>query len=196
MREALLRLQDEHLIDILRNSGTYVTRIDLETVFEGQLVREALEVKIVGLAATRMNAEAERRLDANFAQQRRCAAAKDFENFYACDEAMHALICEIGSSMRLWRIIHSAKAQLDRVRRLAIPMTSHLEVVIAEHDDIMTGLKLRDPDLATAAMERHVRRVFDDLRRLIAEHKEFFSADSKGLLDSHATSSRAPRKRN
>ncbi|MHA1158685.1 MAG: GntR family transcriptional regulator, partial [Alphaproteobacteria bacterium] len=184
LREALLRLQDENLIKIVPNSGTYVTRINLETVFEGQLVREALEMKVVRLAATRMSSGAEQKLDANMFQQRQLAEAKDFEKFYTHDEAMHALICEIGASIRIWRIIHSAKAQLDRVRRLAIPMPSHLQVILKEHDAIVTGLKLRDPDLAASAMNTHVRRVFDDLRGLIVEHKEFFSADSKGLLES------------
>jgi DNA-binding GntR family transcriptional regulator len=193
LREALLRLQEENLIKIVPNSATYVCRIDLETVFEGQLVREALEMKVIRLAAARMSAEAERKLDVNMYQQKQLAGALDYEGFYAMDEEFHALLCDIGASPRIWRIIHSAKAQLDRVRRLAMPMPSHLDIVLSEHEAVVAGLKLRDPDRAAAAMEVHLGQVSDTIRQLIAERKDLFSVGATGLLDSYAQAARSAR---
>ena len=192
LREALLKLQDESLVRIVPNSGTYITRINLETVFEGQLVRHALEMRLVRLAAMRMTPEAERNLDFNMYQQRRLAADYDYKGFYELDEAFHALIAEIGSSVRVWRIVHSAKAQLDRVRRLAFPLESHLTIVLSEHEAIVEGLKLRDPERAAAAMHGHLDRVFETVRTLLVEQKDLFAADAEITLENYSNWIREP----
>ena len=186
LREAILQLQAENLVTVFPNSGTYVSRIDLQSVFDGQLVRDALEMRVVRLAASRMTPQFERALDFNLHQQRRYAADRDDDAFYATDEAFHAMICEFGASSHIWRIVNGAKAQLDRVRRLSFPLPSHLDVVLAEHTAIVDGLKLRDPDAAAAAMTLHLDRVFALIRHHIVERRDDFAADAGEVLDGYA----------
>lgn len=183
LREAILQLQAENLVTILPNSGTYVSRIDLQNVFDGQLVRDALEMKVVRLAAARMSPVFERQLDFNMHQQKRLAAELDYDGFYELDEAFHSMICEFGASMHIWKIVNGAKAQLDRVRRLAFPAPNHLDIVYFEHSGIVDGLKLRDPDAAAAAMKIHLDRIFETMRRLIIERRDYFAADAKDALE-------------
>lgn len=188
LREALLRLSNEHLVTVVPNSGTYVSKIDLQTVFDGQLVRDALEMKVVRLAAQRMTPVFERQLDFNMHQQRRLAALRDYDEFYELDEAFHSMICEFGASPRIWRIVNEAKAQLDRVRRLAFPAPNHLDIVLGEHMAIVDGLKMRDPDAAAAGMKVHLDRVFLTIRRLMIEQRDYFASDASELLDAYAGS--------
>ena len=185
LREAILQLQAENLVSVVPNSGTYVSRIDLQSVFDGQLVRDALELKVVQLAANRMTPQFERALDFNMHQQRRMAADLDYDGFYALDEAFHTMICEFGASAHIWKIINGAKAQLDRVRRLSFPLPSHLDVVLHEHEAVVDGLKLRDPEAATAAMKVHLDRVFTMIRRHIVERRDYFAADAGDVLDGY-----------
>jgi DNA-binding GntR family transcriptional regulator len=186
LREAILQLQSENLVTVMPNSGTYVSRIDLQSVFDGQLIREALEMKLVRLAATRMSPIFERQLDFNMHQQRRLAMELDYDGFYELDEAFHSMICEFGASIRIWRIVNGAKAQLDRVRRLAFPVPTHLEAVLREHSAIVDGLKLRDPESAAAAMKIHLERVFETIRRLITERRDYFASDANDILNQHS----------
>jgi DNA-binding GntR family transcriptional regulator len=185
LREAILQLQVENLVSVVPNSGTYVSRIDLQSVFDGQLVRDALELKVVRLAASRMTPQFERALDFNMHQQKRMAQDLDYDGFYELDEAFHSMICEFGASAHIWKIINGAKAQLDRVRRLSFPLPSHLEVVLNEHIAVVDGLKLRDPDAAAAAMQVHLDRVFTVIRRHIVERRDYFSADAAAVLDGY-----------
>lgn len=189
LREAILQLQVENLVSVVPNSGTYVSRIDLQSVFDGQLVRDALELKVVRLAATRMTPQFERALDFNLHQQRRMAQDLDHDGFYELDEAFHAMICEFGASARIWKIINGAKAQLDRVRRLSYPVPSHLEMVLHEHTVIADSLKQRDPESAAAAMQVHIDRVFSMIRRLMVERREYFASDAGDVLDRYAGAS-------
>jgi DNA-binding GntR family transcriptional regulator len=184
LREAILQLSVENLVLIVPNSGTFVTRINLQDVFDGQLVRDALEMKVVRLAAQKMNQVFERKLDFNLHQQRRLAADLEFDQFYELDEEFHSMICEFGSSARIWKIVNGAKAQLDRVRRLAFPAPSHLSVVLGEHTAIVNALKARDPDEAARGMKVHLDRVFDSIRRLIVDQADYFAAFSRAELDS------------
>ena len=185
LREAILQLQSENLVSVIPNSGTYVSKIDLQSVFDGQLVRDALELKVVRLAASRMTPQFERSLDFNLNQQKRMAADLDYDGFYELDEAFHTMICEFGASAHIWKIINGAKAQLDRVRRLSFPLPSHLEVVLNEHMAVVDGLKLRDPDSAEAAMKTHIDRVFTMIRRHIVERRDYFAADAGEVLDGY-----------
>ncbi len=185
LREAILQLQSENLVSVVPNSGTYVSKIDLQSVFDGQLVREALELKVVRLAASRMTSQFERALDFNLHQQKRMAADFDYDEFYLLDEAFHAMICEFGASAYIWKIINGAKAQLDRVRRMSYPLVSHLDLVLNEHVAVVDGLKQREPEIAAEAMKVHVDRVFTVIRRLIVERRDYFAADAGELLDGY-----------
>jgi GntR family transcriptional regulator, rspAB operon transcriptional repressor len=185
LREAILQLQSENLVSVIPNSGTYVSKIDLQSVFDGQLVRDALELKVVRLAAARMTPQFERALDFNMHQQKRMAADVDYDEFYILDEAFHAMICEFGASAYIWKIINGAKAQLDRVRRMSYPLVSHLDVVLGEHMAVVDGLKQRDPEAATQAMKVHIDRVFTMIRRLIVERRDYFATDAGEVLDGY-----------
>jgi DNA-binding GntR family transcriptional regulator len=187
LREAILQLHAQNLVSVVPNSGTYVSKIDLQSVFDGQLVRDALEMKVVHLAATRMNSKFERALDFNIHQQKRMAQDQDFDGFYELDEAFHSMITEFGASAYVWKIVNGAKAQLDRVRRLSIPLPSHLDVVLTEHTAIVDGLKSRDPDAAGAAMAVHLDRTFTMIRLHIVERRDYFSADASDVLNDHTS---------
>jgi GntR family transcriptional regulator, rspAB operon transcriptional repressor len=188
LREAILQLQSENLVSVIPNSGTYVSKIDLQSVFDGQLVRDALELKVVRLAASRMTPQFERALDFNLHQQKRMAVDVDYDEFYLLDEAFHAMICEFGASAYIWKIINGAKAQLDRVRRMSYPLVSHLDLVLNEHIAVVDGLKQREPEVAAAAMKIHIDRVFTVIRRLITERRDYFAADASELLDGFVNS--------
>jgi GntR family transcriptional regulator, rspAB operon transcriptional repressor len=187
LREAILKLSDEHLVVIVPNSGTYVSKIDLQTVFDGQLIRDALEMKVVRLAAVKMSSTFDHKLDFNMYQQERLAAAFDYDGFYELDEAFHSMICEFGASARIWKVVHGAKAQLDRIRRLAFPVPRHLEIILAEHSAIATALRVRDPDAAAAAMKVHLDRVFETIRTLLGQKRDYFAPTSLEKVENYVT---------
>lgn len=179
LREAILQLASENLVSVVPSTGTRVAPIHIQDAFDGQLVRDALEMRVVRLAAARMTHIYERALAANMAAQHQASATRDFDNFYLLDEEFHRLISECGASPHVWRIINGAKAQLDRVRRLAFPRTNHAEIVLVEHQAVFDGLIRRDDERAAAAMQAHLDRVFESVRVLIAERPDYFSADAE-----------------
>jgi len=182
LREALLRLNDESLVKIVPNQRTTIAKIDPETMFEGQFIRQALELKLVRLAAMRMNADSERRLDLSMYQQRRAAGDSDLSASFKLDEEFHELIASIGSSARVWQIIKSAKAHVDRVRHLAYPRKNRLKEILDDHSEIADALKLRDPDLAQAAMSKHLGNFYESLDSVLNDSRDLFAEGAEATI--------------
>ncbi len=182
LREAIRQLAAENLVHVIPDTATRIAQINLQDVFDGQLVRDALEMRVVRLAATRMSVEFEKRFNANLERQSTLAHARDFDGFYDLDEEFHRLISECGASVKVWKIICDAKAQLDRVRRLVFPLKNHLDIVLSEHLNILDGLRRRDEAFAADAMQAHLDRVFETIRVLIAEKREYFSSGSGEIV--------------
>src|SRR5262245_15424093 len=63
VREALARLRDDRLVEIVPQLGTFVSRISVDGVDDAQFLREALECSAVRLAAQRCAATDLRELD-------------------------------------------------------------------------------------------------------------------------------------
>jgi DNA-binding GntR family transcriptional regulator len=177
VREALMRLSDEGLVEVFRQSGTFVSPIKLHDVYEGQLVREALEIAVVRQAAKRFDGRFEGRFQALLARQRECAKWNDYDGFHALDEEFHRTISECSGTPRIWRIIISAKAQLDRVRRLGMRAPGQLQQILEQHELIVAGLKSGNESLAASALKEHLDAVFTSIRLLMDEYSAYFTSE-------------------
>src|ERR671921_101679 len=75
VREAIIRLAEEGLIEVLPQRGSFVTRISLSAMERARFVREALEVAVVRRAAERgLSPEAMRQAAAVIAEQENARA--------------------------------------------------------------------------------------------------------------------------
>jgi DNA-binding GntR family transcriptional regulator len=169
VREALLRLADEDLVDIFPQSGTFVARIPASALPEAILMRTALEQTTARLAAERADAGEVARLTALIHRQRRVAARGDRDRFHAADEAFHAAIAAVAGHPGIWRFIEQVKIQIDRYRRLTLPVPGRMGRVLDEHAAIVAAIAAHDPAAAAAAMAAHLealRASIGDVRDL------------------------------
>src|SRR3954466_12303135 len=74
VREALQRLRDDRLVEIVPPLGTFVSPISTRAVADAQFIREALECAAVRAAAPRVTAEDVEALEQNLAAQDRARA--------------------------------------------------------------------------------------------------------------------------
>jgi DNA-binding GntR family transcriptional regulator len=176
VREAVLQLADEGLIDIVPQHRTVVARISPTAVQEAQFVREALETAALRVAVERVRPEDEERFRANLTEQRAAQAAGDLDRFYQHDQAFHRLILDMSRHPDLWRIAVRSRAQMDRARRLTLPDPKVIPHLIEQHQTIAERLLAGDRDGAEAALRTHLRLVAVNLPRLIEQHPGYFDA--------------------
>ena len=174
VREALIRLGEEGLVDIVPQSGTFVSRIPVDAIPEAVLVRQALEGVTVE-AAARAGAAGLARLDAALDAQRRLADCRDMRGFHEADEAFHEAVAGAAGHPNIWRLLRQVKVQMDRARRLTLPAPGRMEQVIAEHRSIRDAIARRDAAAARRAMTTHLSVVIPDVARLRDTHPDYFN---------------------
>ncbi len=76
VREAVKRLVDEHLVDVIAQSATRAARIDAKAIEESYLIRRALEMESAAQAAAHMSQDhADRLADILMLHARACPHA-------------------------------------------------------------------------------------------------------------------------
>ena len=160
VREAVKKLSDEHLIDVIAQSGTRAALIDRHEVEQAYIIRRALEMESAGQAARHMtNAHADALSDILMVHAR-AIERKDYVLAIATDDKFHKYISEISNLPRLWRAVEISKAQLDRCRYMMLPRPGEGKATLKEHREIIRALASGDPEKARFAMGEHLQRAF------------------------------------
>lgn len=174
VREALLRLSEGGLVDIYPQSGTVVSRVPVSAIPEAVVVRKALEGTTVETAALTATTADIARLDAIIARQQAHAATGNDSRFHEEDEAFHEAIAQISGYPGIWTILKTVKVQIDRARRLALPVLGRAGNVVEEHMVIRDALAAHDATAARAAMIHHLSAVIPDVDELRSRYPDYF----------------------
>lgn len=172
VREALLLIAQEGLVEVRPQSGTYVAPIDPDRVREAQFIREAIELASLA-ACDQPTPEEERMLRGLLARQR---AASDREMFYPLDEQFHRALLGLAGHANAWAAVSAAKGHLDRARYVGMSATRGVQDYVDDHERVVDALAEGDVEAAAAALREHLRFVFDDLDAVRERHPEFFGA--------------------
>ncbi|MFN0190679.1 MAG: GntR family transcriptional regulator [Aestuariivirga sp.] len=160
VREAVKRLSDESLVEVIAQSSTRAARIDLREINEAYLIRRALELESAAQAAGRMQPRHAERLEDILLVHSRMIERRSYAEAIAQDDAFHHYIALISDLPRLWRAIEISKAQLDRCRHIALPKAGQGEATLAQHRAIIRGLNSKDPEKARSAMGKHLTAAY------------------------------------
>lgn len=157
--DAIARLAEEGLVDVFPQHGSFVAEIRAADVREGLFIRTGLEVEACRRAAALRTPELCAALTANIEAQGAALDAGDLQQFYELDEALHELIFGAMGHTRVMRFLDSARAPLDRMRRLVLPRGERPQATYREHRWVVDSILTGDPELAAAAMRAHLNAV-------------------------------------
>ncbi|MGH6753936.1 MAG: GntR family transcriptional regulator, partial [Bradyrhizobium sp.] len=90
IRDALMRLEEEGLVDVFPQYATVVSRVDVRLAQQAHFLRQAVELEIVRALAASHDETFVADLNAAIAQQQQFAKAGEFEKFMAADNEFHA----------------------------------------------------------------------------------------------------------
>jgi DNA-binding GntR family transcriptional regulator len=157
VREALLDLAKEELVEIVRNRGFRVTTLydhDLDELVD---VRIMLEVPaMVRLAAFHPRPDlAELRPLASHIET--CAAAGDLVEFLAHDRDLHLQLLAMLGNRRLVEIVGRLRDQTRLYGLLRLAGSERLLESAREHDHLLSAIEAGDENLAGRLMTQHLR---------------------------------------
>jgi len=163
VREALLRLAKEKLVEIVPKSGTFVGRIPVSAMIEALVARRALEAANVRKAVEHATASQILEFRALIERQREVAAGGDLARFHRVDEEFHAAFAEAAGYRGIWELIKQVKVQVDRYRQLTLPQEGRTQMIIDEHTAVVDAMAAGDADAAVRAMEEHLDKLQLDI---------------------------------
>jgi GntR family transcriptional regulator, rspAB operon transcriptional repressor len=167
VREAVKKLSDEHLVDVVAQSGTRASKIDRHEVEQAFLIRRALETESAAQAASRMNDHHADTLSDILLRHARAIERKHYSEAIAQDDQFHRTIAEISNLPRLWKSVEISKAQLDRCRHLMLPRAGEGEATLEQHREIIRALNSKNAERARLAMAAHLEAAFGNTVKAI-----------------------------
>lgn len=167
IRDALIRLGEEGLVDIFPQHATVVSSIDVTLARQQLFLRRSIELEIVHRLASATPAALVARLEDSIELQRMHAARENYVEFVHADQAFHRLMYEAADVTGLWALVRKQSGHLDRLRNLHVPIPGKTERVLMQHAAIVAAIAAGDPDGAQQALRAHLSGTLsqvDDIR--------------------------------
>lgn len=166
VRQALLALTNEGLVERIQNRGARVRAVSLEEAIEISEVRMVLEGLCAAKAAVSVTAEETRELRSLGVRLREAVAEGDLLGYSALNQELHRRVREIGGQQTASRLLERLRGQnVRRQFRLAMH-PGRPSVSLPEHLAIIDAICAHDAQAAEAAARDHLRSVIEALRQV------------------------------
>ncbi|CEH33920.1 GntR family transcriptional regulator [Romboutsia lituseburensis] len=172
IREVLMRLKNEHLIEVKPQSGTYVSLIDRSLINEAIFMRSILEKEVLREACNGFSEELFMELEKNLFAQKLVSDkdGKELE-FHNLDKKFHKLIFLGCEKINIWESIMNISTHYNRMRLLS-EMKSNKIQIINQHEQMLDIIKNKKFDDIEDYINIHIVSPAKEWEILINENEE------------------------
>lgn len=155
VREALFRLEEEHLIDNTPKGAVVlgVTTEDLIDIYE---IRLRVEGLAAAFAATRASDEDLKELTEVIRLQEYYVSTHDADRIKSYDSSFHEVIYRLSGSAVLRDLLIPLHKKVQKYRKTSVESDSRAFDSLSEHMAIYNAILQHDPVRAEESMRRHV----------------------------------------
>lgn len=170
IRDALMRLAEEKLVDIFAQHSTSVSRIDVKEARQAHFMRQALELEVVRALCEREDRSFIRPIRHELERQQQMLDQGDLIGFQNCEMDFHHRLCVAAEVPALWALIRSHAGHLDRLRRLYYPSPADSS---ADHMAVLAAIEARDVGKGQQVLRRHMSRTLVHVEKIRALHPDY-----------------------
>ena len=164
LREALRALEAEGYVTFRPDNEVVVSKPSREEIEDFYAIAGALEGLAARLAVERARpGEIERLRDLHQALKEACQK-RDGLRYFDAKNDFHRLIADIARNERLYRLLEQLRQELQKTRTLSLRLAQPLDYSMREHDQILDAFVKKNPELAAAAMVRHLNNQMEILK--------------------------------
>jgi DNA-binding GntR family transcriptional regulator len=162
VREALIRLQRDGLVEIEPYRGARVLEPSADDVREVLELRSLLECQIARDLAARRPPEVLDALEASVAESREALASGDADRLRDALTAFSDIMAEACGNNRMAKLLDDLRSVLLLIGNTSLRAPGREERSIAEHEAILAALKAGDGDEAARATAAHISSIEHD----------------------------------
>ncbi len=154
VREGLLALRSEGLVELLPRRGFMVTAITAQDITDLYWAQAAISGELAARAARLITDEQITMLEDNVRQYRRAAGAEDWDLTQELGSEFHGEVAVAAQSTRLALLLDQITSSLPS--RYMVWGVGNPRRTVREHPRLVTALKKRDAELARSLMTTHM----------------------------------------
>jgi DNA-binding GntR family transcriptional regulator len=175
IRDALMRLDEEGLVEVYPQYATVVSRIDIKLAQQAHFLRQSLELEIVRMLALDHADQLADQLTGAIALQQQSAKAGDFAQFMGADDDFHRQLYAGAGKGELWTLVKSRSGHIDRLRRLHLPSPGKAQDIVRHHQLIAAAIAAGEADAAQRHLRNHLSGTLGYLAEIRARFPEYLS---------------------
>jgi DNA-binding GntR family transcriptional regulator len=179
VRDALLKLRDERLVDIIPQSGTRVARINLSQVEVERFLRSSLEQDAAGLFCRKRKEKDLLSMDGAIQKQKEAKEAGDMVAFLTSDDDFHHVVFSSTGLERIWNIIQKESGNYHRIRLLSFGEPDVLANIILRHQELESAFRGGNEALVKELEAGHMGKLEQERVVLLDRYPDYFTKDEK-----------------
>ncbi|MCY1151729.1 MAG: GntR family transcriptional regulator [Sphaerochaetaceae bacterium] len=179
VRDALMKLSTDGLVDIFPQRGTRVSLIDLQLVEEERFLRSSLEEKALIKAISTISDDDINKYQLAIKQQENLLSTDDLYEFFNSDVSFHKITFDLINKRECWKIINKRCVNYDRIRFLSFKNNIDKETIINQHYKIIKALKSKDKNQVETVIKTHLSKIDDEINSLFNEFPSYFKQEEK-----------------
>ena len=177
-REALVRLETEGLVDIIPQSRSVISRIDLNKAQQEWFIRYSLEMGMVEKCINNItvNDIKEMRILSNQMLEL-TKEPKSHEASYKyqmADNAFHAITYKASGELLAANVIANTMAHYSRLRFLTDLEDFYQDRTVSDHEKMITLIENKDTEGYREALKSHLGHILTDIPDLEKQYPAFF----------------------
>lgn len=174
VRDALIKLEKEGLVNIIPQKGTIVSKIDLKRVAEERFLRESLEENTIKLFVKAFKESDIQILRHYIEMQKQSIKDNDYISFLEYDDNFHSVFFKSTDKNMCWEIIQSMSGHYKRIRLMSLWDEEILSNVVIQHSKIIEKICNKNFEEAVDIVKKHLSKIFIEETELINKYPEYF----------------------
>lgn len=170
IREVLMRLKSEHLIEVKPQTGTYISLIDSNMIEQAVFMRYTLEKEVLKELCNGISDDILMELEKNLFAQKLVANKVDSAiEFHELDQEFHELLFKGANKGDIWNSILNISTHYNRMR-LLIELRADKKKNIKDHEYYLNAIKNKSPEGIDELITSHIKKSAQDWLKIAEEN--------------------------
>ena len=180
VREALLQLQAEGLVDMAPHTGAVVSPVSTDSIHELFMILEELEVLSARVVAEKSCPQDLENLEGVLKGMQEAVAQGNSNRWSELNTEFHSEICRLSGMPFLQQITEKTLERWDRMRRCFLTEVLHKRITHAqeEHRQIYIALGQKKVETVEQLIRAHNRNALKDYLTYLSEKDQSHSEDN------------------
>ena len=175
VREAILKLRNDGLMYSIPQSGTFVSKINMESAENARYIRQTLEMRLFSSTINVVTAYDIEQLREIIKREQIFLANKEYDLFFKEDEAFHKYFYQMADKLLAWETVQNISHQLNRYRWIRLKVAG-LSWGTLDHDyeSIVDALEAGNDTEIKRLVGQHDGLMLQEQDDVIKNYPEYF----------------------